>query len=101
MRREWREVTKGFAAHGVGVIAGEVGAEVRYHDGDRSRPNTADRAEWTRKNGAAARESGIAPFLWDTGADASRGFPLTDRRNLRWRNEEIIDAFLEAYRGTR
>ena len=99
VHREWRQVAEGFARHGVGVVAGEVGAEIRFHDGDESRPNTADRLEWARENGAAARESGIAPFLWDSGGDGSRGFPLADRQNFVWRNEAILDGFLDAYRG--
>ena len=80
-----------FIDKGVPIVCGEVNAERRYHGGDKSKPNDADRVKWARHYAFVARRFGCPCFIWEPGGYECMG--LIDRANLKWSHPEIIDAF--------
>ncbi len=80
-----------FADKGVPVVIGEVNAEMRYHDKEKTQPNDQDRADWAEHYGYEAGRHGFPCFLWDQGGDKWMG--LVDRSAVEWTHPEIVDAF--------
>lgn len=88
-----------FIDKGVPVVIGEVNAERRYHGGDKSRPNDADRAKWAEAYGRVAGRYACPVFLWENGGRESMG--LVDRANNQWTHPEIVDAMISGIRAGR
>jgi hypothetical protein len=76
---------------GVPIVCGEVNAERRYHVGDKSKPNDADRVKWARHYAFVARRFGCPCFIWEPGG--YEGMGLIDRAKVEWSHPEIVDAF--------
>ena len=80
-----------FIDKGIPVIVGEVNAERRYHGGDKSKPNDADRVKWAKHYAFVARRFGCPLFIWEQGG--YEGMGLVDRAKVEWSHPEIVDAF--------
>ncbi len=99
--RDWAGVRDNFISKGIPVIVGEMGAKVQYFDDANTKPNIAERVKWAKATGEAARKSGAVPVLWETGGDGKWAYPFVDRKNCKWYCEEMLDAFLGAFKSAR
>lgn len=82
-----------FVSKGIPVIIGEYGAT--------NKGNTEERVKWFKFFLSYTRKYGITCVLWDNGgfdASTSQGekFGFFDRRALKWKFPEIIDAINES-----
>lgn len=82
-----------FVSKGIPVIIGEYGAT--------NKGNTEERVKWFKFFLSYTRKYGITCILWDNGgfdASTSQGekFGFFDRRALKWKFPEIIDAINES-----
>lgn len=91
-----------FLSKGVPVVIGEVNADLRFYDAEKTMPNDADRVNWAKHYGFVAGRAGCPCFLWEPGGKVGMG--LVDRANLTWTHPEIVEAFqrgIKAGRQTR
>lgn len=85
VQRQLDKVKTAFIDRGVPVIMGEYGASARTE--------AASRVFWMEHVAKACRDRGIAPFLWDNGAEL-------DRKTLNWRTPGLLDAMHRVSSGT-
>jgi len=81
-------VDKYFVSRGIPVIIGECAA--------RNKNNLEARVAWSTYFSKKLRDLGIPGVWWDNGIFEGKGelFGLMDRKGLRWKDPEVVDAFL-------
>ena len=88
-----------FLKKGIPVVIGEVNADLRFYDAEKTMPNDADRVNWAKHYGYVAGRAGCPCFLWEPGGKLGMG--LIDRKNLTWTHPEVVDGFLRGLKAGR